>query len=90
YNIDEPEIPAGYRFEDVFAFNTAVKIWFTWQLQEYNTAIIRLQKRSEDETIDPAIIDRVRQGVQRVRPAGLKVAIAVEQCILRGGENESG
>ena len=90
YNIDQPEIPAGYRFEDVFAFNPAVKIWFTWQLQEYNTAIIRLQKRSKDETIDPAIIDRVQQGVQRVRPAGLKVAIAVEQCILRGGENESG
>lgn len=85
YNVDEPVKPEGFDFEDVFAYLPAAKVWFEWQPVQLFTAIVRLLKRSQEDDIDPAIIDRVWQGIQRVRPAGLKVMLAVEQSIVRGG-----
>ncbi|MDX2504023.1 MAG: hypothetical protein QNL62_06050, partial [Gammaproteobacteria bacterium] len=85
YNVDEPVKPEGWDFEDVFAYLPAAKVWFEWQPVQLFTAVVRLLKRSQEDDIDPAIIDRVWQGIQRVRPAGLKVMLAVEQSIVRGG-----
>jgi hypothetical protein len=49
--------------------------------------MVRLQKRMPDEAIHPAIVDRVWQGIQLVRPAGVRVLLAIEDDIVRGKDN---
>ena len=48
------------------------------------SVLVRLFKRNVGEAIDPAIIDRVWQGIERVRPAAVDVRLAVEGQIVRG------
>ena len=45
---------------------------------------IYLMKINGEEVIHPAILDRVWQGMDRVRPAGVKLKLAVEEQIVRG------
>jgi len=49
--------------------------------------LARLKLREDEETIDPVVIDRVWQGIQQVRPVGVRVLLAVEEQIVRGVEN---
>jgi hypothetical protein len=37
--------------------------------------------------MDPAVLDRVWQGIQQVRPAGVQAVLAVEEEIVRGGDD---
>ena len=60
-------------------------MWFEWYPRHLLTVIVRLQKRVANETLEPAILDRVWQGIQLVRPAGVRVMLAVGQRIVRGG-----
>lgn len=85
YSIKFPTLSADWFGEVVFAYKPAAKVWFEWSGGRTFTAIVRLQKLSPDESIHPAILDRVWQGIDKVRPAGVKVMLAVEEQIMRGG-----
>lgn len=73
--------------EAVFAFNPAARVWYAWEPRKQRSVLARLKKRADTEHIDPAIIDRVWQGMQQVRPAGVSIALAVEEQTVRGGNN---
>jgi hypothetical protein len=85
YDLPAPP-PSGLFDEAVFAFEPAARVWFGWEARRPLTVVARLQKRSVDENIDPAILDRVWQGIQQVRPAGVRAALAIEEEIVRGGK----
>ena len=70
----------------VFAYPPAAKVWFEWSARQRASVLVRLKLRSPDEHLDPAIIDRVWQGIQQVRPAGVRTLLAVEEEIVRGTE----
>ena len=67
----------------VFAYNPAARVWFEWQARRPLSVLVRLKKIAPDETIDPAVVDRVWQGIQQVRPAGVSVRLAVEEDIVK-------
>jgi hypothetical protein len=67
----------------VFAFRPAARVWFQWQARRAFTVLVRLKKQRPDEQIDPAIVDRVWQGMQQVRPAGVRTMLAVEEETVR-------
>ena len=69
YDLPEPP-PSGIFDEAVFAYDPAARVWFEWNARRPLTVAARLQRRSIGENIDPAILDRVWQGIQQVRPAG--------------------
>jgi hypothetical protein len=79
-----PKPPEQKFDETVFAYNPAAKVWLKWSARRTFSAIVRLRKISELEAIHPAIVDRVWQGIEKVRPAGVKVKLAVEEQIVRG------
>ncbi len=68
----------------VFAFDPAVRLWMTWPGRESLTVLVRLQRREPGEILDTAIIDRVWEGLQQFRPAGVRVLLALDQELLRG------
>lgn len=85
---DLPKPPPVSSFdESVFAFEPAARVWLTWRARRPLTVLARLRKRRPEEDIDPAIIERVWQGLQQVRPAGVHLALAVDETIVRGGEH---
>jgi len=86
YDLPAPP-PSGTFDEAVFAFEPAARVWFEWRARRPLTVAARLQRRSTGENIDPAILDRVWQGVQQVRPAGVRTVLAVEEEIVRGGND---
>ena len=67
----------------VFPYNPAALVWFEWQPKRPLSVLVRLKKVAPNETIDPAIVDRVWQGIQQVRPAGVAVRLAVEEDIVK-------
>lgn len=81
--------PASHFDQSVFAFAPAARVWLTWKARRPLTVLARLRRRREGEVIDPAIVERVWQGIQQVRPAGVRVALAVEEAIVRGEEHGS-
>ena len=84
YDMSAPP-PHGLFDEAVFAFEPAARVWFELESRRPLTVVARLQKRTADENIDPAVLDRVWQGIQQVRPAGIRAALAVGEEIVRGG-----
>ncbi len=62
----------------VFAYPPAASVWFQWHVRQPYSVIVRLQRRHAEESIHPAILDRVRGAVDRVRPAGVQVLLAVD------------
>jgi hypothetical protein len=66
----------------VYAFLPAAKIWFE-QPKPQCMVLIRMQ-RADEKNIEPAIIDNIWQGLQYVRPAGIRILLAVGQTIVRG------
>jgi hypothetical protein len=74
---DPSDHPESLFDEVIFAFLPSARVWFQRGERQLLSAVVRLDKRSDDETIDPAILDRVRQGIEQVRPAGVKVRLAV-------------
>ncbi len=83
-NDPEPEPPEQIFDSTVFPYTPAAKVWLEWSGRRTFTAIVRLQTITADETVHPAIIDRVWQGIKKVRPAGVNVKLAVEEQIVRG------
>jgi hypothetical protein len=69
--------------DSVFAHHPAARVWFAWEPRLPLTVMVRLARR-ENEQIAPIILDRVWQGIQQVRPAGVRAVLAVENDIVRG------
>ena len=82
HDIQTPPPPSNFD-EAVFAYNPAARVWFEWESRRPLSVLVRLKKVKPDEKIDPAIVDRVWQGIQQVRPAGVRVRLAVEEEIVR-------
>ena len=80
-----PQPPSDQRFDEtVFAYLPAARVWFEWAASQPLTVAVRLYARAAGEIIDPSLLDRVWDGIQRVRPAGVKALLAVDQSIIRG------
>jgi hypothetical protein len=86
YDLPAPP-PSGIFDEAVFAYKPAARVWFEWKARRPLTVAARIQRKSTGESIDPAILDRVWQGIQQVRPAGVRAVLAVEEEIVRGGND---
>ena len=77
-----PPIPS---FEDsVFAFCPAARVRLVWRPRRPFAAIVHLDRRTPEESIDPALLDRVWEGINQVRPAGVHVLLAIEDDLVRG------
>jgi len=68
----------------VFAFNPAARVWLQWRPRAPLAVTVRLARAAPGEQIDPLILDRVYNELQRVRPAGVRVYLAVDEMIERG------
>lgn len=86
YNMETPPPPSHFD-SAVFAFNPSARVWFEIEGTGALGILVRLKLQTADEHIDPAIIDRVWQGIQQVRPAGVRTMLAVEEEIVRGKGN---
>ncbi|MGH2542241.1 MAG: two-component regulator propeller domain-containing protein, partial [Ardenticatenaceae bacterium] len=84
YDVVAPPPPGNFE-ESVFAYDPVVRIHLHWEAQRPLTVLARLHKRNPTEEIDPAILDRIWQGMQQVRPAGVRVMLAVGEEIVRSG-----
>jgi len=83
---DLPTPPPESLFDDaVFAFRPAARVRFEWRARRPLTVLARLRRRTADEHLEPAVLDRVFQGLEQVRPAGVNTALAVDEEIVRGG-----
>ena len=85
-NVEQALVDTANRVT-VFAFKPAARVWASWEARRPLTVLARLKKRTPNENIDPAVIDRVWQGMQQVRPAGVRTMLAIEETIVRGKEN---
>ncbi|MBV9773315.1 MAG: PQQ-like beta-propeller repeat protein [Gemmatimonadetes bacterium] len=79
--------PAGYFDQVVYAFPPAARVWFGWEERRPLTALVRLRERFAGESLDPVVVDRVWQGIQQVRPAGVRVLLALGETIVRGKQD---
>lgn len=72
--------PHDHSFDEaVYAYNPAAQVWFAFGEYHLLGVLARVKKRSVSEVIDPAVLDRVQQGINRVRPASVRVSLAVEE-----------
>ena len=83
-NTDPPLHPESLFDDVVFAYAPAGKVCFEWATNQPLTVLVRLYRRQAGESIDPAILDRVWDGMQRVRPAAVRALLALDQNIVRG------
>ncbi|WP_018274819.1 hypothetical protein WKI13_04125 [Teredinibacter turnerae] len=77
-------LPAGLFDDVVYAYLPAAKVRFSWPEQQPFSLLVRLTAVEKDEVIHPAVLDRVWQGMQKVKPAGARLMLAVENDIVRG------
>jgi len=72
-------------FDDaVFAYLPAARVWFAWEERRAPAVLVRLQTTAPGDAVDPVVLDRVWQGIQQVRPAGVPALLAVDEKIVRG------
>jgi hypothetical protein len=70
--------------QQVFAFNPAAQVWMRWSPREPLSVLVRLRRISPGEVIDPLVLDRVFDEVSRVRPAAVRLGLAVDDQLVRG------
>lgn len=86
YDVETP--PPASNFDGaVFPYHPSARVWFEIEGTGALGVLVRLKLQTAEEHIDPAIIDRVWQGIQQVRPAGVRAMLAVEEEIVRGKGN---
>jgi hypothetical protein len=68
----------------VFAFNPAARVWLQLRPREPLSVTVRLARLEGESRIDDSILDRVFTALNHVRPAGVRVALAEEELIVRG------
>ncbi|ONG58586.1 hypothetical protein BKE38_02795 [Pseudoroseomonas deserti] len=73
--------------DQVFSFDPSAKIWIGWQPRAAFSVTLRLQPAAATETMADPVLDRLQQGLDRVRPAGVRVRIALGETVVRGGEH---
>ncbi len=82
YEMYDP--PPDSVFDDaVFAYPPVVKVTFQWPAAGPLAVLVRLLKRTADQQFDPVVVERVWQGMQRVRPAGVRFFLAIEEEIVK-------
>ena len=69
--------------EAVFAFPPAARVAFTWNPKHPLSIEVRLGSRGPNDSIDPAALDRVFDGMKQVRPAGVRAVLAVGEKPVR-------
>jgi hypothetical protein len=69
--------------DKVFAFNPAARVWMQWSPRELLSVLIRLRRITPDEVVDPLVLDRVFDEVSRVRPAAVRLGLAVDEQLMR-------
>jgi hypothetical protein len=82
FDIETP--PDGHFNQAVFAYDPAAKVTFEFEPRMPCTVLVRLYRRAGDSPFDPAVLDRVWEGLQLVRPAGVRALLAVDESIVRG------
>lgn len=65
-----------------FAYKPAARVWFRWSGTQPFHLLVRIM--ADSDWVDPAVLDRVWSGIQQVRPAGVKVKLALNNDIVRG------
>ncbi len=71
--------------DQAFAFNPAAEVWMRWAPREQLSVLVRLCRTAPDEVVDPLILDRVFDEVSRVRPAAVRLGLAVDDDLVRVG-----
>jgi hypothetical protein len=69
--------------EAVFAFPSAARVGLSWEPRRPLSALVRLGSRGPSDPVDPAALDRVFGGIQQVRPAGVRVVLALGETLVR-------
>jgi hypothetical protein len=69
--------------EALFAFPPAARVGFSWEPRRPLSVLVRLGKRKQNDSIDPAALDRVFDGMKQVRPAGVRAVLAVGEKTVR-------
>lgn len=90
--IDDPPEPARFDIDppaskwgrSLLAFPTAARVRFEWRPTQVLSVAARLRPRAPGEAIEPAVLDRVFEGMAHVRPAGVRAVLAVDETIVRG------
>jgi len=77
--------PAGIFDDAVFPYLPSARVWMEWQPRRPLSVLVRLLRLTPGEVVDPAVTDRVWQGIQLVRPAGVRAALALEEEVVRNG-----
>lgn len=72
-------------YDKVFSFCPAAQVWLRWMPRATYSVTVRLEKAAVDEVISAAVLDRLWTSLDRARPAGVAVRIAVGEEIVRGG-----
>ncbi len=69
--------------EAVFAFPPAARVALAWDPKQPLSVEVRLGSRGPNDSIDPAALDRVFDGMKQVRPAGVRAVLAVGEKPVR-------
>jgi hypothetical protein len=70
--------------EVVFAYPPEARVRLQWSPRRLLSVKVNLQRRQPDEQLDPIITDRVWQGLQQVRAAGVRMVLALDDDIVKG------
>jgi hypothetical protein len=76
--------PEGHFDQGAFAFDPAARVTFQFEPRQPCSVLVRLHRRADNAPFDPAVLDRIWDGIQQVRPAGIRVLLAVDETIVRG------
>jgi hypothetical protein len=74
----------GHFDQAVFSYDPAARVAFAFGPTQPCSVLVRLRRRAGQASIDPAVIDRVWEGMQLVRPAGVRTTLAVDDTIVKG------
>ena len=69
--------------DQVFSFNPAAQVWLRWTPRELLAVLVRLRRTAADEVVDPLVLDRVFDELNRVRPAAVRIGLAVDDQLVR-------
>lgn len=83
FNVTVPAPESDFD-QAVFAYPPEARVWMEWNDRGPFSVLVRLKKLTAEEQLDPSIIDRVWEGIERVRPAGVRVLLAVEEEVVKG------
>lgn len=75
--------PEGHFDQAVFAYPPAVRLSLSWSLRRAASLLVRLVRRAGEPPLDPAVIDRVVDGIRRARPAGVRAVLAVDETMVK-------